>query len=157
MTVRLVLVLLILLPAVGWADEIQDRIDRFELLNDCRPVDLLVTWRTSGPGEIDLTEDDIRTAARSRLQGARLFDETSYPSLNVIVHVVHLGFNIRVQFLKRVFDAESGESFLAETWGSSITGTHGRDGGYVLSRLSRQVDKFIDEYLRVNAEACVWR
>ena len=36
----------------------------------------------------------------------------------------------------------------------SGTGTNGGDPGYVLSLVSQYTDKFIDEYLRVNEDAC---
>ena len=34
------------------------------------------------------------------------------------------------------------------------TGTHGDNASYILSSASQHVDKFIDEYLRVSADAC---
>ncbi len=155
MAVRMVVVLLLILPAVGWADEHQDRLDRFELLNDCQHIDLLVTLQTSDSANIDLAEDDIVTAVRSRLKSARLYGETStYGLLQVFVHVVGNGYTIDVDFHKPVVDVISAESMLANTWSVGSTGTHGGDGGYVLSFVSRHVDKFIDELLRVNAEAC---
>ena len=40
-----------------------------------------------------------------------------------------------------------------ETWNTGFAGTHGGNAGYVLSSVSRDADKFIDEYLRVNTES----
>ena len=38
--------------------------------------------------------------------------------------------------------------------GHDGAGTHGKDLGYILSSVSQIADRFIDEYLRVNADAC---
>ncbi len=42
----------------------------------------------------------------------------------------------------------------ATTWGVGSTGTHSRNPNFILSSVSQHTDKFIDEYLRVNADAC---
>ncbi len=42
----------------------------------------------------------------------------------------------------------------AATWNVRVTGVHGSDAGYILSWVTRYTDKFIDEYLRVNADVC---
>ena len=40
------------------------------------------------------------------------------------------------------------------TWHLGTLGTHGDTAAFILSGVSRHTDKFIDEYLRVNADAC---
>ena len=40
------------------------------------------------------------------------------------------------------------------TWQSGSTGTHGTDSSFILSNVSRHLDKFLAEYLRVNEEDC---
>ena len=42
----------------------------------------------------------------------------------------------------------------AKTWDVASTGTHGQDPNFILSSVAQETDKFIDEYLRVNADAC---
>ena len=42
----------------------------------------------------------------------------------------------------------------ASTWDSGSIGTHGNSAAFILSGVSRHTDRFIDEYLRVNADAC---
>ena len=43
---------------------------------------------------------------------------------------------------------------MASTWHSGAVGTHGDDASYILSAVSRYMDRFLVEYLRVNEEAC---
>ena len=51
-------------------------------------------------------------------------------------------------------DLISGVKFYTTTWESKSSGEHGRDGGLILSQVMKEVDRFIVEYLRVNAGAC---
>ena len=141
------------------------RLDRFYLWNYCRPLNLTVEVLSDDARKVGLRESDIETAVRSRLRGARIYDEKRIPTLYVNVNVVGLAFAIRVEFQRpvRVLNApywiEAVEMDpalvnLASTWDTGSVGTHGRHDAYILSSVSRHVDKFIDEYLRVNADAC---
>ena len=58
------------------------------------------------------------------------------------------------EYNKWLRDDASGISGRAKTWGQTGTGTHGSDDGYIVQSVSQFTDEFIDEYLRVNAEAC---
>ena len=42
----------------------------------------------------------------------------------------------------------------ARTWDVASTGTHTQNPNYILSSVTLYTDEFIDEYLRVNADAC---
>ncbi len=70
------------------------------------------------------------------------------------VAVVGSALYVAVTYSKWVKDEASGISSGTDTWRRGATGTHGRDESYILSSVSRKVDEFIDEYLRVNADAC---
>ena len=82
------------------------------------------------------------------------------PFLYVDISVVSLAFDVEVgfrRFVKVQLTVPEGMDPLvgpATTWRTGSTGTHGRDASYILSSVSQHVDKFIDEYLRVNADAC---
>ena len=152
--------------------------DRFGLWNGCRPVDVLVVSLSDDAGKIGLRREDIETTVRSRLRGARIHDgvpphgepgwvgwmvrHRSYgePFLYVDISVVSLAFDIEVGFrrsVKVLLTMPEGMDPLvgpATTWRTGSTGTHGRNASYILSSVSQHVDKFIDEYLRVNADAC---
>lgn len=104
--------------------------------------------------DIGLAEDAIETAVRSRLRGARLYDDEGLEYLYVNVNVIRHAFSMLIEYHKPVMDLASGQVYPAGTWNTGAVGTHGRDAGYVLSWVSQYADKFIDEYLRVNAESC---
>ena len=127
------------------------------LFTECTPLRVMAmpgtdydTWK-----EVGLTEQAVYRAVSSRLRSARIL-RSGRPSpavLYVDVDIAGRAFSVDLFFSKYVVDWRGYDS-LAVTWGSSVTGTHGRDANYVLGSLARQMDHFIDEYLRVNGEAC---
>ena len=135
------------------AEEVSD-LDRFQLWNDCRAMNLVVEGLNQDAAEIGLTREAIETAVRSRLRAARLYDADARSYLYVQVTVVGGGYNVNVEYKKVVVDPASGQSHYATTWDVGGTGTHGRDGNYILTSTSQDMDRFLDEYLRVNADAC---
>jgi len=91
---------------------------------------------------------------RSRLRAARIYESSATPFLYVNVAILGPAFSINISFYKYVFDFVSAESHIAITWNKGSIGTQSQDSGYIISSVSRHIDKFIDEYLRVNEEAC---
>ena len=147
-------VLLLFIATSALAEEVSD-LDRFRLWNDCLAMDLIVEGLNQDAAEIGLTKEAIETAVRSRLRAARLYDADAGPFLYVRVAVAGVGFSIEVEYRKLVFDPASGQSHYASTRRLSSTGTHGRSGkNYILTATSQDMDRFLDEYLRVNADAC---
>ena len=130
--------------------------DRFQLFNECGPMNLGVEPYKDNAGwaDIGLTVDRIQTMAESRLRAARLYDATARSYLFVDVNVVGSGFSLNVNYNKLVYDAVSGETYYATTWTTGGTGTHGGDAGFILQGLSENLDRFILAYLRVNEDAC---
>jgi len=129
--------------------------DRFSLWNDCKPVDLTVQYLHKEAADIGLTREEVEAAVRSRLRAARLYDpDEKRVYLNVQVSVLGVAFGIDLSLMKIMIDLVSGEHGFAATERIRIIGINGQGSGYVLSNLSKQMDQFIDEYLRVNASAC---
>lgn len=152
--------------------------DRFQLWYACEPIYLIVESLPDHAAEWGLTREAITTAVRSRLRAARLYSRSSRRSVpyrpGSIVHVsdsrallyVHVNslsegeaFSVDVEFKKRLSDwsrlpdpARSGEAGRATTWDTGSVGQG--DADYILSTVSQLTDRFIDEYLRVNASAC---
>ena len=124
---------------------VENRIARFELFADCRPMYLVVESLSPHASKIGLTKEAIRAAAESRLRSARLYRSIrSAPYLYINVNVVGRGFSI-----------SSGNRGLATTWDRGSAGTHGGSGAnYILSSISRHMDEFLVEFLRVNEKAC---
>ena len=107
--------------------------------------------------DIGLTKERIETLVRSRLRAARLYETgISTPFLYVNVLVVAEAYSAAFGLVKEVTDHNSKQmdSGLARTWYLGGIGTHGQDAGFILQHVSEYTDHFIDEYLRVNAEAC---
>ena len=134
------------------ADEI-NWVDRFQLGNVCEPVDLIVEAIDRNEKAVGLTYESIITTVRARLRAARLYHSDSRPYLYVNVHALPPAFAVRVAFYKPLSDPISGWNTVAITWEKAVIGK-GADADYILSRVAQLTDKFIDEYLRVNAPAC---
>lgn len=139
---------------------------------------MLVVSLSEDARKIGLRTEYIETTVRSRLRRARIYDGVprldepgwlgwrvrhlryGEPYLHVDINVVSLAFDIEVGFRRSVkvqLTVPEGMDPLvgwATTWTTGSTGTHGDNASYILSWVSQYVDKFIDEYLRVNADAC---
>ncbi len=107
---------------------------------------------------IGLTESDLRAAAESRLRPARLYAKdkakTDSALLFVLLHVSGTAVYAEVAYYKRFTD-EFGYSSLAALWNESFAhGPHGGDADAIMAELSRKLDLFVVDYLRVNEEAC---
>ena len=128
-------------------------LDRFELWNMCRPLNMIVTLG----GEItslQLKQVDIERHVRSRLRAARIYGENAESQLFLGVHVIGNAYGLRTHFYKRVTDNVSRVEYFAPTWQNSGMGTHGNRGGSIMDSVSIHMDTFIDEYLRVNGVVC---
>ena len=133
----------------------EERFDRFRLFNDCQPMFLLVEGLPSDALEIGLTHESIQAVAESRMRSARIYtsDQSAPAHLYILVNVVSQAFNLSVEFNKWVYDFASESERSATTWQIGGTGTS-NDEGYILSAISRYMDQFLVEYLRVNESAC---
>lgn len=139
--------------AVAQVEDVTD-FDRFRLWNNCGSVSLIVEGSFEKAGEIGLTKETIETAVRSRLRAARIYDSDAGPFIYVYLNVVSPAFGLSFEFYKLALDYVSDQSNYAMTWDTGATGTHGNDSGYILGYVSRFTDAFVDQYLRVNADAC---
>ena len=148
---------LLLTAASASAGAVSD-FDRFQLWNECRAMRLVVESLPNDATAIGLTEDSIEVAVRSRLRAARLYTddyaEVARSSLYAKVNVLGPAFNTALEYWKAVRDLATGLEYQATAWEVGSTGTHGQDSNYILSTVAKYTDKFIDEYLRVNADAC---
>jgi len=74
-----------------------------------------------------------------------------YANVNV---TTERAFNISFEYKKVLYDPASERHQFATTWSLGGIGKHGSSSGYILSHVAEFIDKFIDEYLRVNEDAC---
>lgn len=146
-------------PAPGRATQadLDSRLARFQLFNDCRPVSLFVAPLSAAAADIGLTEEQIQATTELGLRSARIYDESAgvpYLSVRVMVSSSGRAVSIDFRFMKMLDDPLTANRFPAVTWSAGATGTHGGDAGYVLDGVSDYADRFVLEYLRVNDDAC---
>lgn len=144
--------------AQGQSGSSKDRLDRFSLFNECRPMRLIVEDLSDDSKEVSLTKERLQLAAESRLRAARLYTDSMHVSnaayLYINVNVLGRGFSMDVRYSKAVFDEASDDSGMAVTWQTGSLGTHGQDAGFIVQALSQHLDRFLAEYLRVNESDC---
>lgn len=137
------------------------KLTRFNLYNACRPIELLVESPSEGSKAEGITEDLLRWAAESRLRAFRLYTESSAEAGNTILYV-RGGLNrgdveLQVDYLKLIHDPESGRKLSTSLWSRRFTYSgwiwHAKTAS---EELSKMVDKFLMEYLRVNENHCPW-
>lgn len=117
--------------------------------------------------KIGLTRESIETTVRSRLRGARIYNEelgSELAFLFVHVDVFSNAFNIRLEFNKFVSFmpimnhlgtiVHPGGRSTVSTWDTGGMGTHGNNPQFILQTLGQYTDIFIDEYLHVNEKVC---
>ena len=158
-------------PAPVAAQEVTG-FDRFKLYTACSGVALRVEFLSdaveysSGSGVVsDLRKTVVETAFRSRLRAARIYHDPEADEANLdpatidaegwlYVDVLEVGprIDVSVNFRKLLYDSHSGVSAYAPTWTTFATGTHGWD--VLQAFIAQLADRFMDEYLWVNAAAC---
>lgn len=132
------------------------RLDEFALLTGCQPVYLIVEELHQAAAQIGLTGNSIETLARSRLRAARIYSPNRFSDFTLYVNLITTmhAISISVEFKKYLYDPFTERNGNAVTWDSRNAGTHGGSGGFIRQAISEHIDKFIDEYLRVNADYC---
>ncbi len=137
----------------------------FSFFNACSGMGYRVSISGNSSNESALRETEIASAVESRLRAARIFDERTSPNAlksYLIVQVIFTGnsASLSVEFLKPGFkDIFSRHQFFIDsrglaTWQRAWL-VQGFRSGDVLAQLSKYLDEFIANYLRVNSdEAC---
>lgn len=152
-------IFLIATAAPTLSDEVTDK-DLFDLWTGCKPLDLVVEGLDEDALDIGIKEDDIVKSVRSRLRAARIYGEGEDTVLYIHVGILPrtiLSRSIYVlefELEKVLRDRVSNLSNFAATWQSGGFGVIDDGAEGVLSEISKHTDEFIDEYLRVNTEAC---
>ena len=143
-------------PAAG--QEITDY-DLFQLWNDCDPVFLVVRDLHDSAEKVGLTKQRIQTMAESRLRAARIYSLTGINYLYVRVNYLESGVFDAIVAFKPIVHRDWSSDHRAktnhtQTWSTGSTGQSAGNSGFIMQSLSEHIDKFINEYLRVNAGSC---
>ena len=129
----------------------------FQLFTRCAPVVYTLRIQTDAR---DVTEEALAPTVSSRLRVARIhggrLEEPGPPAraiLIVTVHTVSYSFHVSLQLRKSLYDEASRQ------YGAAVTWQHGATGGaperaHIMEALLPMLDLFVDEYLRVNDQAC---
>ena len=151
-----------------FAAELASPIERFFLWNDCGPMRVDAFLRSDDSNfpeagllrhfSIDLfglSRENVISAVRDRFEATHLVEDAGAATrLFVRARVNGNAVRVDVSYEKPVRDLISGAEFYTTTWESQSAGEHGRDDGLILSQVMKEVDKFIDEYLRMNRDSC---
>lgn len=129
----------------------------YRLFTRCEPIQVSVYLSEN---EIGLTEERIRNVVESRLRAARLYDQNdSRPLLTVSVDMMAereftvVPYSLEIEFHKWLFDDITGREFIAGIYDTANYGRSG-DAGFIIQIISEHMDRFINEYLRINESAC---
>lgn len=123
-----------------------------------KKLEILVEGLPSDARKIGLTRKQIETKCELRLRQAGIIptditDPYKGVALCVSISVVNQAFSIRLS-LNRLVYFEVMEKFysknLVPTWESEILGTHGGKSRLIIDSLDGLLDKFLNEYLKVN-------
>ena len=110
----------------------------------------------SEASNIGLTADSIYTRVELRLRSAGLTpdiegkNDDSYLYVNVFV--VGAAYTVAVRYERRVNFTAGDQQYkhYSPTWESLSTGIHGNNTANIMNSLDRRLDKFLNEYLKVN-------
>lgn len=142
-------------------ERVTDR-EYFELGAGCSPMALQVhVSHTSTPIRASPpTKAEVTAAVRSRLRAAGLYTDESWRfMLFVSVRTTGYAVALHLRFYK-LFGETSPLFDKGQYTGAAIThlelwvGQYEGGDTYITGGLARLMDKFIDDYLRVNAAAC---
>jgi len=139
-------------------------IESFMLWNDCLPVWVGARMRPDGYRPLGLTNEQVQHETERRLQflkdlylkGVTSGERPLWRTLWMEVWIDHEDpdqFHVSMTFSRT--HEKDGEIIGRSTWyGGSRKQEHHGKSTTILSAVANLTDKFIDEYLRVNAEAC---
>ena len=140
---------LVALLVAGLSGQSTERPNRFELFNDCKPMTLEIPSMSSDMLDLGISEADIQAAIESRLRAARVHASVAPASLHITVG----RYAIQLDYSKPVQDLASGETKTISTYVNAVAVSDGTAAG-VVSELATLVEKFLADYLRINASAC---
>lgn len=133
--------------------------DLFDLCPPDEGMQLVVESLDEDAIRGDLTEEQVRNAAESRLRAAGIYNPEAGPYLyiNVNTGTPEMGhfpfYSIDVKYKRILLDPRLSWFGFATTWNTGSVGQGGRS--FILSALSQHLDKFLVHYLRVrDSKAC---
>ena len=158
-------------PIDKWREEErvkQQSRDRFDLWNSCKPMGVSGTHNNflgsltsnffSTPEIMDFVREEIYSMAERRLTAARLYESSSETSVFIRLDIFNNEILVSVNYAKPLLDEASGLTHRTTTWEKRTVVPYARGSQFerlaIKGVVSEFIDAFIDDYLRVNTDAC---
>lgn len=125
----------------------------WEVLKDIDELGVLVESLSICASEIGLSRERLITVVELKLrrEGVKVVEAINTPYLYINVLVLKNAFNIRIELTEKVKIKRLNRiHYAVVTWGTGATGIHGDDPEYIVSGLSSQLDKFLNDYYKAN-------
>lgn len=131
-------------------------LERFQLWTGCKTMDFFVTLDMHET-VIDLDREKIEAVVGNRFKEVGLNPEEAGNLVSLLVYVGVTGsiFRSDIEFYKLVTDSyQTGIDHGSITWRTGALGPHGGNPETILETVKRNMDDFLGEYLKVNADSC---
>lgn len=132
-----------------------------EPLKGIRRLKVLIETLNEEAKKMGLSEERLRTVVelKIRREGIEISPAHLYaPYIYLNVIVIGNAFNIVIQIKELVkLERDPFINCLAVTWIEGVTGHHGNDSEYIVSRVSSHVDTFLNHWYIANPRGAVGR
>lgn len=120
-----------------------------------KKLNLLITLSMKDAKGLYLTEERIQTKCELRLREAGINPDEKFLGeyLAINIDVFKMVYVISIEFLRPVLFSVGETVYKQEivpTWRTENFGTHGNDPEFIIQSLDSLLDKFLNEYLKVN-------
>ncbi len=136
----------------------EDREIRRKLYNQCRPVKVQVEELDDNARKIGLTEKRLRETTAVLLRADRLYTDSESELGDRLLYIRILCTEdlcvLKIEFSQYVSDPESGADAIVPTWEYRQRESF-LSGDFIMAHLVHGVEKFLEEYRRVNEDACL--
>lgn len=130
------------------------RADCFALWTGCAPIGAIVSPFNN---EIGLQRADVMNAVESRLRAARVYSPDDRPEtliLRIQLWPTTDLFTVDLVVSKNALRDRHGNTGRAEIWVGGFWSAHGGRVAFVMEGVRRELDEFMNKFLRVNGPAC---
>ena len=123
---------------------------------DYKTISYVIEPLSDDAAEIGLTNNRLQTRLELRLRQTGLVPVTAAGEptfLYINVNVVGGAFPIELSFNRTVSFSDAGREYIvqfARVWQTSSAGTHSGHPEYIVIGVDQRLDRFLNEYLRVN-------
>lgn len=126
------------------------------VIDKFRTVDLTLDPLSDEANQLGISSHGVRTLAhmRMRMAGIDITERKDSASIYLNVDVKGPAYHVRISMLRPVSYLVHGEArkTLAETWYDETMGIHDGDRKSLDAGIVKMLDRFVEEYIRINNE-----